>query len=144
MKASVTLRDGMAFDAHLNGHTFIIDAEERVGGRDLGPRPKGLTLVSLAGCTAMDVISILRKMRVEVTHFEVSARAVLAPEHPKKFEEIVVRYEVEGPNPDPAKVRRAVELSEERYCGVSATLKPAVKLSSEIVINGELLPPAEG
>jgi len=135
----VSLQDGMAFDVELNGHHFVIDADEAVGGRDLGPRPKGLTLASLAGCTAMDVISILRKMRVEVTRFEVSVDAGLAAQHPKKFTDMVVRYEVDGPEVPADKVKRAVELSEDRYCGVSATLKPAVAMRSEIVINGTLV-----
>lgn len=127
----------MSFDAHLDGHTITVDAAPDVGGQDRGPRPKGLTLVSLAGCTAMDVVSILRKMRVEVARFEVAVDGDLAAEHPKRFERIAVRYEIDGPDVDPAKVRRAVDLSRERYCGVIATLRPAVELAYEVWINGE-------
>lgn len=139
MESKVTLKEGMAFEAHLDGFQFTIDADPKVGGQGLGPKPKGLTLTSLLGCTAMDVISILRKMRQEVTGFEVSAHADLAAEHPKKFEVVTVRYHVEGTDLDPERVSRAVELSETRYCGVSATLAPSVELRSEIYINGERL-----
>jgi putative redox protein len=137
MEAKVVWQDGMAFEAALEGHTFTIDAREDVGGRNRGPAPKGLTLVSLAGCTAMDVISILQKMREPVDSFEVATEAVVAEEHPKKILEIVIKYMLTGRKFSKDKVMRAVELSEETYCGVSATLRPGVKLSSEIYINGE-------
>jgi putative redox protein len=137
MDAKVVWQEGMAFEAALDGHTFTIDAKEEVGGRHKGPAPKGLTLVSLAGCTAMDVISILQKMREPVDSFEVATEAVVAEEHPKKFLKIVIKYRLTGQELSKDKVMRAVELSEENYCGVSATLRPAVKLSSEIYINGE-------
>lgn len=137
MEAKVVWQDGMTFEAGLDGHTFLIDAKEEVGGRNKGPTPKGLTLVSLAGCTAMDVISILEKMRQEVDSFEVVTDARVADEHPKKILEIVIKYILTGRKLDREKVIRAVELSEETYCGVSATLRPGVKISSEIYINGE-------
>ena len=88
VESKVVWRDGMAFDAHLEGFEFIIDADEQFGGQGLGPKPKGLTLTSLIGCTGMDVIAILKKMRVEVEGFEVSSVGTLADEHPKKFERI--------------------------------------------------------
>lgn len=139
LDSKVIWKDGMAFEAHLDGHTFTIDADEQFGGRGLGPKPKGLTLTSLAGCTAMDVISILGKMRVTVSNFEVSVAANLAEEHPKKFTSIVITYRFEGEELPLNKLQRAVLLSEERYCGVTATLAPAVTLSSEIFVNGELI-----
>ena len=137
MKAQVVWQEGMTFDARLEGFNFLIDADASVGGNDRGPRPKGLTLVSLAGCTAMDVISILRKMKVDVDRFEVATEAELVEEHPKKFKSITIRYILEGKNIPPEKVSKAVSLSEERYCGVSASLRPGVEIASEIVINGE-------
>ena len=136
MESKVVWTDGMAFEAQLEGSSFSIDADEKFGGRGLGPKPKGLLLTSLAGCTAMDVIAILKKMRVAVDHFEVTADGVLAEEHPKKFESIVITYRFEGEDLPIGKLQRAVQLSEERYCGVSATLAPAVELSSEIFVNG--------
>lgn len=135
MESSVTWKDGMAFDVALDGHTFTIDADDEFGGRNLGPRPKGLTLASLAGCTAMDVVSILQKMRLPLAGLKVSADGVTATEHPRRFVSIVVRYEVTGDLPAD-RVLRAVELSEEKYCGVSATLRPAVPIAHEVWLNG--------
>ncbi|MFC2155046.1 OsmC family protein [Acidobacteriota bacterium] len=137
MESKVVWKDGMAFDAQLDGFNFTIDAGESVGGRNLGPKPKGLTLVSLAGCTAMDVISILTKMKVEVEHFEVGTAATLSGEHPKRFTGIVIQYKFKGKDLPLDKINRAIELSMENYCGVSATLKPSVIISKEIYINDQ-------
>lgn len=138
MEGKVVWKQGMAFEAQLNGHSFMVDASKEVGGTDQGPSPKGLMLISLAGCTAMDVVSILKKMKEPVETFEVETEAVTANEHPKKILEMVVKYKLtSGEKLCKEKVMRAVELSEDRYCGVSATLKPQVDISHEIYINGE-------
>lgn len=139
MESKVVWNEGMSFTAKLDGFDFVIDADEKVGGKNLGPKPKGLTLTSLAGCTGMDVISILNKMRVELDSFEVSANGELTEEHPKKFVSMKITYRFEGKDIPAGKVKKAVSLSEDRYCGVSATLKPGVKLTNEIVINGETI-----
>lgn len=139
MTSNVVWKDGMAFEAHLDGFNFTIDSHEMFGGRNLGPMPKGLTLSSLAGCTAMDVISILGKMRVKVDSFEVVTDAVLTDEHPKKFTEIIIKYIFKGENIPLEKVQNAVILSLESYCGVSATLAPVVKISHQIVINDRVM-----
>lgn len=135
MESKVVWQDGMSFAAHLNGFNFTIDADAKFGGQNKGPQPKGLTLTSLAGCTAMDVISILTKMRVDVEHFEVGIEGELAQEHPKKFTDIVIKYRFKGKDLPLDKIDRAIELSLENYCGVSATLKPVVNISKEIYIN---------
>ena len=127
----------MAFEGHLNGFTFRLDASKEFGGDDSGMRPKGLLLSSLAGCTAMDVIAVLNKMRQPVSSFEVSTRAELSETKPKRFTKITVIYSLFGEGLDPGRVRRAVLLSEEKMCGVSATLKPQVELEHEIWLNGE-------
>ncbi len=139
MDSKVVWRDGMAFEAHIEGFQFTLDADPAFGGRGLGPKPKGLTLTSLCGCTAMDVISILGKMRIQPESFEVSAEGELAQAHPKKFDRIVLHYRFQGPELPVAKLVRAVKLSEERYCGVSATLTPAVELTSMVWVNGQLV-----
>jgi putative redox protein len=135
--AKIDWQEGLAFLAHLDGFDFVIDGTAEAGGKNLGPRPKGLTLVSLLGCTAMDVISILGKMKVKVETFAVTAEAQLAEEHPKKFLAIKVIYAFSGPGLTPEPLRKAIALSEEKYCGVRATLSPAVAISHEIVINSE-------
>lgn len=139
MDARVEWKDGMAFEAHLEGYNFTIDADEQFGGQKLGPRPKGLTLVSLAGCTAMDVISILNKMRVKVDSFEVSTDAVIEEDYPKRILEITIKYSFKGKKVPVEKVTHAIELSLENYCGVSATLRPSVKLSHQIIINDQVI-----
>jgi putative redox protein len=136
MQTRVTWKDGMAFSADLDGFTLSLDADPAFGGQNRGPRPKGLTLVSLGGCTAMDVIAMLTKMRQQVTGLSVVVDGKIADDHPKRIESITVCYEVTGVDLDPARVRRAVELSESTYCGVSATLRPGVQIRSEIWING--------
>ncbi len=124
----------MAFETIVNGHKIIIDAEPGVGGRDRGPRPKPFMLVSLGGCTAMDVISILMKMRVEVDKFNVTVEGFLTEEHSKQFYKMNVVYEFTGKNLPMDKLKKAVELSEERYCGVTAVYKRALEVTSEIKV----------
>jgi putative redox protein len=148
MEVKVSWQDGMAFRVDQDGHSFTIDAMAEHGGRDLGPQPKGLMLAALAGCTAMDVASILGRMRVQIERFEVSVKGELTEEHPKKFISATTTYRLWGEQlPDKLKkVRRAVQLSEENYCGVSATLAPAVELKSEIFVNDQAVeknPPGE-
>ena len=124
----------MAFTAVVNNHAIVLDASPDVGGKNKGPRPKPLLMASLAGCTGMDVISILKKMKVEPDSFIVKVKADLTDEHPKYYTAIKLVYEFTGRNLPADKIRRAVELSQERYCGVSATLKKALDLSYEINI----------
>ncbi len=137
MKSKVVWDEAMAFDAELNGHHFIIDATSVVGGKDRGPRPKGLVLVALAGCTAMDVISILRKHRVIPDHFEVATEAEQTDHHPKQFTRIKVIYRFRGTDLPLNRIRTAVELSEEEFCGVTATLRPTIELTHEIWVNDQ-------
>jgi putative redox protein len=122
----------MAFEAEVNGHKIVLDAGPQVGGENRGPRPKPFMLVALGGCTAMDVISILKKMRVEVEKFNVRVEGDLTEEHPKQFYNMHVIFEFTGKNLPMEKLQKAVKLSEERYCGVSAVYKKIIKLTSEI------------
>jgi putative redox protein len=126
--------DKMAFEAETNGHKIILDAESEVGGENKGPQPKPFMLAALGGCTAMDVISILKKMRVEVVKFNVYVEGDLTEEHPKQYYKIHVVYEFTGKNLPPDKIKKAVDLSENRYCGVSAVYKKVMELTSEIKI----------
>lgn len=139
LEAKIDWQQGLAFQAHLDGFDFVIDGTPEAGGKNLGPHPKGLTLVSLLGCTGMDVISILGKMKVKVEKFGVTAEAQLAEEHPKKFLAIKVIYDFSGPGLAPESLRKAIALSEDKYCGVRATLTPTVTISHEIILNGEHL-----
>ena len=133
-KQSVTTSwmNNMAFESEINGHKIIIDADSSVGGENRGPRPKPFMLAALGGCTAMDVISILKKMRIKPVDFRVIVDGDLTDEHPKQFYKIHVVYEFKGKDLPLDKLKKAVELSEERYCGVNAVYKEAMELSSEI------------
>ena len=124
----------MAFESEINGHKIIIDATPDVGGNDLGPRPKPFMLAALGGCTAMDVVSILTKMRVDFKSLNVIVEGSLTEEHPRHYNKMHVIYEVEGKDLPMDKIQKAVSLSAERYCGVTAVYKKVIELSSEIRI----------
>lgn len=131
---NVNWSGNMAFDAEVNGFSIKIDATEAVGGKNGGPRPKPLSLVSLGGCTGMDVISILGKMRVEPDYFNVEISGELTEEHPKYYNKIHIRYIFRGENLPMAKLEKAVTLSQDRYCGVTAMLDKAADITHEIIV----------
>ncbi len=124
----------MAFDSEVHGHHVVIDSEPEFGGKNRGPGPKALVLTSLSGCTGMDVLSILNKMRVSPDQFRVIARAEQSEDHPKVYTSIHLIYEFKGKDLPMDKLRKAVDLSQERYCGVSAMLRKACTLTFEIKI----------
>lgn len=125
----------MAFDAEMGNHTVTIDAVKKVGGEDKGPQPKPLLLVSLGGCTAMDVISILRKMRVELEDFYINVSGEMTDEHPKYYNKLHIEYHFKGKDLPMDKLEKAVNLSQERYCGVSYMLGKAADISHEIILD---------
>ncbi len=136
MKSTIECRwlNNMAFEAELNEHTIIMDADENNGGNNLGPRPKALTLVSLAGCTGMDVISILKKMQVVPDAFYITVEGELTEEHPRYYEKIMVTYHFKGTDLPLDKIQKAINLSQDKYCGVSAMLKNGTFVEHEFVI----------
>ena len=138
MQTSIIWKDGMSFEADLDGFKIILDADEKFGGQGKGAKPKGLTLVSLAGCTGMDVVSILKKMKVNFKSFKIDTNAILAPEHPKKFNKIELCYKFTGDDLPYKKIKKAITLSQDNYCGVAATLKASVELTQKIIFNGEV------
>ena len=105
-----------------SGHTVALDVSADDGGENSAPTPMEMLLVALAGCTGMDVISILYKQRQDVTGYEIAVHGTRADEHPKVFTDITVEHVVSGQGVNPEFVRRAVELSETKYCSVSAML----------------------
>lgn len=133
-KITNTWKENMAFEAEIQGFRITLDADAAVGGENRGPKPKALTLVSLAGCTSMDVISILKKMRVEPESFNVEVEGEMTEEHPKYYHSIHMTYIFRGKDLPKDKIEKAVNLSQERYCGVSALLSKGAKITSEIVI----------
>ena len=126
--------DKVAFETDMDGHKVVIDATEESGGSDLGPRPKKLMLTALAGCTGVDVIMILKKMKVEPEAFHVIVEAEVTDEHPKHYSKMKVIYQFKGKDLPKEKLEKAVKLSEEKYCGVTAVYKKAMEMESEIRI----------
>lgn len=130
MTALVKLETGMLFDAEAgSGHHVTLDAAEHGGGHNAGFRPMELLLVGLGGCTGMDVISILRKKRQQVTGYEVRVSGIRAEDHPMVFVEITVEHIVTGHNIQPEAVERAIQLSKEWYCGAGAMLGKVAHLT---------------
>ncbi|WIG60558.1 MAG: OsmC/Ohr family protein [Ktedonobacterales bacterium] len=140
MSASAVYAGGMRFDVTgSSGFSLVQDTSVADGGANSGFRPIELLLVALAGCTGMDVISILKKKRQDVRAYEVKVHGVRAPEHPMVFVDITVEHVLTGHNIDPAAVARAIELSDTKYCGVGNTLDKTAKITStyHIVESGE-------
>ena len=138
MHAKAVWNGDMGFTgANQQGFLVPMDALKQVGGHDMGFRPLELFAIGLAGCTGMDVISILKKKRQEVTQFEVNAEVERAAEHPRVFTKIVLDYKFAGKNLDPQAVERAVELSETKYCGAQAMLRETAEITHKITITQE-------
>ena len=123
---------GMAFSADLDGHKITLDASPEVGGEDKGPRPKKKMLLDLAGCTGMDVDSILKKMRVDYDGLNIKVEGELTEEHPKYYKSMKIIYEFAGKDLPMDKLEKAVNLSGEKYCGVQALYKMAIPVETEI------------
>ena len=134
-KSCATWQGGLTFEIDQDGHQFVIDGPEEFGGRDLGPRPKNLVLSALIGCTGMDVVSILDKMKVRDFGLKVSAEGELTDEHPRTFCSVKVIYRFTGMDLPDDKIEKAIKLSQEQYCGVSAILSLSAELSYEIIID---------
>ena len=130
MTVQSKLATGMCFEVEAgSGHHVTLDAAEHDGGHNEGFRPMELLLVGLAGCTGMDVISVLRKKRQQVTSYEVNIQGVRAEDHPMVFVEITVEHIVTGHQIQPEAVARAIALSEGRYCGAGAMLGKVAHLT---------------
>ncbi len=133
-QAIVTWQSNMAFEATLNGHQIIMDADVSGGGNNQGPRPKILLLAGLGGCTGMDVVSILAKMKVIPDKFWMEISAEMTDEHPKVYNQIKLVYFFKGKDLEFDKLEKAVKLSKEKYCGVSAMLSKSAEMQIEIKI----------
>lgn len=134
-KATVQLKgDNLFFVTTPSGHSMTLDTDHE---RNSAPTPMELLLVALGSCTAVDVISILRKKRQEVTDYRVDVRGERRDEHPRSFKRMEVHHIVTGRNVSEQSVAQAIELSEQKYCSVAATLRPtAAIVSSYEIIEG--------
>ncbi len=125
----------MAFEGTADrGYRLPLDADPAVGGESRGFSPFELLALGVASCTAMDVISILQKKRQEVTDLEVKVHGERAAEHPKIFTHLEIEYVVTGRALDPASVERAVQLSDEKYCGAIAIMRATAQVDHKITI----------
>jgi len=120
-----------------SGFSIVMDSSEENGGSDSAPRPMEMVLASLAGCTAMDVVSILKKMRQNVTGLEISVESERSSDHPKVYTKMLLKYVIKGIGLNEENIKRAIELSQEKYCSVSAMLKNSATVSYEYSIIGE-------
>ena len=135
MEASVTWNGRMTLDGTAStGYHVAMDAHPDVGGDNGGFRPLELVAVGLAGCTAMDVISILQKKRQDVTDFKVLTHVQQAEDHPHVFTHVVLEYIITGKGVDPKAIERAIELSQTRYCSASAMLAKATPIETKYTI----------
>ncbi len=128
----------MAFEVKQGEHFITVDASPEFGGESKGPSPKGLLLSGLIGCSGMDVVAILKKMKTDYLDFKITAETNLTADHPKIFTDIVLRFyftadeEIKVNN-----LKKAVKLSMEKYCGVAAMLSCQREIVAEIYLNGE-------
>ncbi len=136
MKTSINVNwtGNMSFETELFGHKLIMDADESHGGDDKGTRPKPLMLAALAGCSGMDVVSILKKMRVEIEDLNIKVEGLMTEEHPKHYKKMHITYQFKGNDLPMDKLKKAVEMSYETYCGVAALYKKAIPVTTAVEI----------
>jgi putative redox protein len=136
LSVSVTWKEKLTFEGkNSRGFTLPLDTNKDSGGDDNGFRPMELLIMGLAGCSGMDVISILQKKKQPVSGFEVRVNGDRASEHPRVYTHIEIEYCVEGKGVDPAAVERAVELSQTKYCAAFATLSKTAQITTKISIS---------
>lgn len=130
LEAKVKYVNGLQFVGEAtSGHAIVMDADTSVGGRNTGVRPTELLLIGLGGCSGMDVVSILKKKREDVRGVEINIKGEKAESHPRKFTDIEIEFIVTGRDISEESVKKAVELSMEKYCSVKATLEGSAKIS---------------
>ncbi len=136
-KIRSTLVEKMAFDNQIDNHIVRTDAKPPLGD-DTGSGPKTLLLAALAACSGIDVVSLLNKMRVNFTSFDIDVEADLTDEHPRVFSHIRMTYRINGHKLKAAKIDRAVELSQHKYCGVSAMLRKNSPIDYKIILTDDM------
>ena len=135
MNLSVNWVDGMLMvgKSH-SGHSITMDGPIEIGGENLGVRPMEMLLLGVAGCTMIDVVTTLQKMRQDLSHCETRISAERANEHPKVFTEIHIQFIVKGKDLDSKKVDKAITLSAEKYCSASIMLGKTAKITHDFEV----------
>lgn len=131
-RVSAVYNGGMNFCTEIDGHKIQIDTTEDKGGANLGPRPKALMLAALSGCTGFDIVSILKKKRVEFSKFSVTSEANSTDGDPSIYDEVKIIYSIKVKEEDEGKVEKAVHLSKDKYCGVSRMFEGFARVSFEV------------
>jgi putative redox protein len=135
MKATIKWTGGVSFSGSADsGHSVVMDGAPESGGQNLGARPMELVLIGTGGCTAFDVVHILRKSRQEVTDCVAEIEAERADTDPKVFTHIHIHFVVSGSNLDAKKVQHAIELSATKYCSASIMLAKTAKITHDFEI----------
>jgi putative redox protein len=138
VNARIVWVDGAQFSAESgSGHIVAMDGAPESGGRNLATRPMEMMLIGMGGCTAIDVIDMLRKQRQDVTDFRIELSAERATDHPKVFTEVKVTYRVRGRRLNRSLIERAVSLSESKYCSATAMIAKSARISSEVMLEDE-------
>lgn len=133
--AQVSYIQGLQFvGTASSGHAIVMDGDPEVGGNNTAPRPMELLLLGIGGCSGMDVVSILRKKRQNITGLEINIKGQQAHTYPKKFTEIDLEFVVKGKNVSEEAVKRAIELSINKYCSVKASLEGSARVRSSYKI----------
>ncbi len=133
---TTTWKGKMQFEStNPSGETFLINAAAEHGGEGSGLRPKAMMLSALAGCSGLDVASLIEKMKLEVADFKIETIANLTEEHPKVYDSVTVEYHFYGNNLNEAKLQRAVDLSVEKYCGVMEMFRQFAKIDIKVLFH---------
>ena len=135
MNLSVNWVDGMLMvgKSH-SGHSITMDGPIEIGGENLGVRPMEMLLLGVAGCTMIDVVTTLKKMRQDLSHCETKISAERADEHPKVFTDIHIHFIIQGKDLDSKKVDKAITLSAEKYCSASIMLGKTANITHDFEV----------
>jgi putative redox protein len=129
-RAKITYTDGMQFVGEAgSGHAIVMDTDPEFGGSNTGLRPMELLLVGVGGCSGMDIVSVLKKKKQKLTGLEVNVDGKKAEDYPQKYTDINIEFIVRGKGLSEEAVKKAVDLSMEKYCSVKATLEGSAKIS---------------
>jgi putative redox protein len=130
LNAKVTYTNGLQFVGESSsGHAIVMDGDPKVGGHNTGLRPMELLLVGLGGCAGMDVISIMKKKKQDVTGLDINVEGQKAENYPKKFTDINIEFIIKGRNISEDALKKSIDLSMNKYCSVKATLEGSAKIN---------------
>jgi putative redox protein len=130
LNAKVTYTNGLQFVGESSsGHAIVMDGDPKVGGHNTGLRPMELLLVGLGGCAGMDVISIMKRKKQDVTGLDINVKGQKAENYPKKFTDINIEFIIKGRNISEDALKKSIDLSMNKYCSVKATLEGAAKIN---------------